>query len=125
MMGAPTGASFGREEMSRITRPPMAKKIEYPTTDGKPMAETELRMRLMMALIQTLEAFFRANPMVYVWGNLLVFYERGNKRKHLSPDVFVVRGVPGRRHHPRDNYLIWEEGMARVRHRGDLAQHAP
>src|SRR5205807_9945918 len=42
-------------------------------------------------------------------GNLLVFYERGNKRKHLAPDVFVVRGVSKWR---RLNYLIWQEKKA-------------
>ena len=41
--------------------------------------------------------------------NLLVFYEPGDKRKHVSPDVFVVRGVPKR---VRPNYLVWEEGKA-------------
>src|SRR5262249_34883048 len=40
-------------------------------------------------------------------GNLLLFYERGNKRRHVSPDVFVVKGVPKR---DRPNYLLWEEG---------------
>jgi Uma2 family endonuclease len=73
------------------------------------MAETELHMRLMIALIQTLEAFFDPDPLVYVWGNLLIFYERGDRRKHVSPDVFVVRGVPKRR---RLNYLIWREKKA-------------
>ena len=46
--------------------------------------------------------------MVYVWGNLLIFYDEGNPRKHLSPDVFVVRGVPKRP--PREHYLVWKEG---------------
>ena len=43
---------------------------------------------------------------MYVSGNLLVFYEQGNRRRHISPDVFIVRGVPN---HLLDNYLIWEE----------------
>jgi Uma2 family endonuclease len=94
--------------MSRITRPPLADDVDYPTTDGKPMAETQLHMRLMMALIEALQAFFHQRR-VYVWGNMLVFYERGNRRKHVSPDVFVVRGVSKRE---RKNYLIWEEGKA-------------
>ena len=46
---------------------------------------------------------------MYVSGNLLVFYVRGDKRRHLSPDVFVVRGVAK---HARPNYLLWEEGRA-------------
>jgi Uma2 family endonuclease len=94
--------------MSRITRPRVLddEDIDYPTSDGKPMAETDLHRILMVALIQTLEAFFRAAPLVYVSGNLLVFYHRGDRRRHVSPDVFVVRGVPKRR---RDHYLIWRE----------------
>src|SRR5206468_3192291 len=79
------------------------------TRDGRPMAETDVHLLLMFALIPTLRHFFRADPQVYVGGNLLVFYERGNKRKHVSPDVFFVRGVAK---HLRDNYLIWQEGRA-------------
>jgi Uma2 family endonuclease len=73
------------------------------------MAETEVHFLLMLTLIPTLREFFRPQPRVYVGGNMLVFYERGNKRKHVSPDVFVVRGVPSHRHHLRDHWLIWEE----------------
>jgi len=92
--------------MSRITRPPVLDDLDYPTGDGKPMAETDWHRVLMLALIQALEGFFRDDPRVYVSGNLLVFYERGDRRKHLSPDVFVVRGVPK---HRRLHYLIWAE----------------
>jgi Uma2 family endonuclease len=79
----------------------------YPTTDGKPMAETDLHRDLMVALIQALQLFYAADPMIYVSGNLLLFYERGNKRRHVSPDVFVCKGVARR---VRPNYLLWEEG---------------
>jgi len=80
---------------------------DYPTSDGRPMAETDWHRILMNALIQTLDAWYVQEPLVYVSGNLLLFYERGNKRRHVSPDVFVVKGVPKRR---RPNYLVWEEG---------------
>ncbi len=82
-------------------------EIDYPTSDGKPTAETDWRRDLMNALIQTLAAYYAADPMVHVSGNLLVFYKPGNRRRHLSPDDFVVKGVEKRR---RPNYLIWEEG---------------
>jgi Uma2 family endonuclease len=71
------------------------------------MAETDRHRELMNALIQVLKAYFAGAPRVYVSGNLLLFYEPGNKRRHVSPDVFVVRGVPN---HERLNYLVWEEG---------------
>jgi Uma2 family endonuclease len=98
--------------MSRITRPPVVDNLNYPTRDGKPMAETDVHLLLMLTLIPTLRDFFLPRPRVYVGGNMLVFYERGNKRKHVSPDVFVVPGVPNHLHHLRDNFLIWEEGKA-------------
>ena len=44
---------------------------------------------------------------MYVSGDLLLFYEQGNTRRHVSPDVFLVRGVPK---WDRPNYLTWVEG---------------
>ena len=81
-------------------------KNEYPTSDGKPMAESDIHRDLMLALIETLKWWFTDDPDVYVSGNLLVFYEKGDKRIHIAPDVFVVRGV---RKGLRPNYLLWEE----------------
>jgi signal transduction histidine kinase len=43
-----------------------------------------------------------------VSGNMFVYYEKGNRYKHLSPDVLVALGVP--KDKPRDAYFIWEEG---------------
>jgi Uma2 family endonuclease len=71
------------------------------------MAETEFHRDLMTDLIDTLKDWFAADPTAYVSGNLLLFYEEGNKRRHISPDVFVVFGVSKRK---RLNYLLWEEG---------------
>src|SRR5439155_8814108 len=45
----------------------------------------------------------------YVSGNLLLYYVPGNKRKHVAPDVFVVRGVSKQK---RLYYLLWEEGKS-------------
>jgi Uma2 family endonuclease len=81
-------------------------KNDYPTSDGKPMAETELHRALMNALIETLKWWFADDPDAYVSGNLLICYEKGNKRIHVAPDVFMVRGVPN---YIRENYLLWEE----------------
>ena len=37
---------------------------------------------------------------------MMMYYVRGDKRKHVSPDVFVSRGVPDV---VRKYYLVWEE----------------
>src|SRR5277367_603781 len=84
-------------------------EIDYPTSDGKPMAETDLHRKLMIEVIELLDGFFANRSDVYVSGNMLVFYEEGNPRKHRAPDVFVVWGVPK---HERENFKIWEEGKA-------------
>ncbi len=82
-------------------------RVIYPTSDGKPMAETDDHRGVMFDTITTLDWFFGADPTVYVSGNLLLYYVEGDKHRHVSPDVFVVRGIPK---HRRDNYLLWEEG---------------
>ena len=74
------------------------------------MAETELHLMDMIDTIQMLEDHFADQPNVYVCGNLLLYYEEGNPRKHVAPDVFVAFGVP--KEPPRENYLVWKEGKA-------------
>src|SRR5262245_39344660 len=99
----------GRMDSQRTRAPSTVLDNGYPTSDGRPMAETDLHRDLMVDLIETLKDWFAADPQTYVSGNILLFYEPGNKRRHVSPDVLVVRGVPKRQ---RDNYLAWEEGKA-------------
>jgi Uma2 family endonuclease len=79
----------------------------YPTRDGKPMGETDWHINVIIALSELLRRRYEADEFVYVGRDLLVCYEEGNRNRHLSPDVFVVRGVP---RYDRGNYLIWEEG---------------
>jgi Uma2 family endonuclease len=71
------------------------------------MAETDLHRNDMTDVIETLKDHFAPEPMIYVSGNLLLFYVEGDRRKHVSPDIFVVRGV---KNQDRENYLVWEEG---------------
>ncbi len=82
------------------------KPIEYPTSDGKPMAETDRHRIIINSLIGALDFFFIDNPLIYVSGNMLMYNVRDDKRKHVSPDVFVVKGI---RKRERLNYLLWEE----------------
>ena len=84
-----------------------APTLTYPSSDGKPMAETDRHRKLMMDFIQMFEHHFREANNIYVSGNLLIYYEEGNPRKSIAPDVFVVFGA-GKK--PRRTYLTWEEG---------------
>lgn len=80
---------------------------EYPTGDSRPVGETPLHRDNLLVSVKVLERHFARDPMVYVSGNMFVYYQRGDRRKHVSPDVFAVFGVP--RDKDRDAYFVWEE----------------
>ncbi len=84
-------------------------EIEYPSSDGKPMAETDLHRDEMFDLIAMLKERYKEQSNVYVAGNLLIYYEEGDPGSRFAPDVFVVFGVHGQR---RRVYKLWKEGTA-------------
>jgi Uma2 family endonuclease len=81
--------------------------VVYPTGDGKPVAETELHFREIIEVVMLLDAFFRDRKDVYVCGNNFIYYEEGVPSSCISPDAYVVFGVPKR---VRDSYFVWKEG---------------
>ena len=81
-------------------------EIDYPTGDGQPMAETPAHRDNLTETIATLRRRFTGRANVYISGNMFVYYVRGDRRRHVSPDVFLVEGVPGTY---RDCYKTWEE----------------
>jgi len=85
---------------------PLEKEIEYPTSDGQPMAETTLHRKVMNDLIEGLEGRYADVPDVWVGGNLFLCYERGNPAAIVAPDVLLAKGVTK---WDRPNYLLWEE----------------
>jgi Uma2 family endonuclease len=86
---------------------PFQKEIFYPESDGEPMAETEVHLDETMYLIEALRERFRADPDVYVAGDMFLYFVEGDPRSSISPDVYVVKGVPKKR---RRVYKFWEEG---------------
>jgi Uma2 family endonuclease len=71
------------------------------------MAETELHRDGMIYAIDVLSLRYAGRPDTQVSGNNFVYYVEGDRRKVVSPDVYVVFGVPKR---PRDTYMVWKEG---------------
>ena len=80
--------------------------IDYPGTDGQPMAETPAHRDVMIDAIQVLQRHFAHRPDVYVSGNMMMYYEEGEPQRCVSPDVFVAVGVEDK---ARDTYLLWRE----------------
>ena len=87
--------------------PTTVAEVFYPESDGQPMAESDVHRDLMIDLIAMLREYFHDDPQVYISGNLFLYYQEGNPRRVVAPDVFVVKGVPGGR---RRIYKLWEEG---------------
>jgi Uma2 family endonuclease len=83
------------------------REIEYPESDGKPMAETPVHMLVMWNTIQTLIDWFSDDPKVYVWGNMMLYYVKDDPKMTVSPDVFVVKGIDKQKE--RRVFKTWEE----------------
>ena len=91
---------------SRPHLPPAA--VDYPSSDGKPLAENDLQARAILYAFGALRVRYRERRSdVYVSADLLIYYEEGNPRVSVAPDVFVVFGVED---HARMSYKVWEEG---------------
>ena len=91
--------------MRRPHLPPAA--IDYPESDGKPLAENDPQLHAIHYAFGALLLRYRERPDVYVSADLLIYYEEGNPGGAVAPDVFVVFGVEDRM---RGNYKVWEEG---------------
>ena len=82
--------------------------VDYPSSDGRPVAESDHQFIPLTYAASRLRQHFRQRDDVYVAGNLLIYYEEGTQAR-VAPDVFVVLGAPRRR---RSSYLLWKEPKA-------------
>lgn len=84
--------------------------IEYPSSDGEPMAENKWQYVAMTDTVSVLENRFLDRPDVYVGGDMLMYYRMNDNATRVAPDVFVVFGVASK--HFRDSWIVWREGRA-------------
>ena len=81
----------------------------YPSSDGLPLAENDWQLEAILDAVAVLRIRYGGRPDIYVSGDLLIYYEEGNPRKSVAPDVFVVFGAAN---HKRNVYKLWEEPKA-------------
>ncbi len=86
---------------------PREQEIEYPSSDGQPMAETPQHAQVMYDLIFGLREWYEQVSDVWVAGNLFLYYEKGDTSARVAPDLLLAKGV---RKWDRPNYRVWEEG---------------
>jgi Uma2 family endonuclease len=85
----------------------ISEPIVYPETDGQPMTESDATRDYLIYCVEVLRLYFKSRQNIYVSGNLFIYYEEGNPRASVSPDVFVIFGVSNRQ---RRSYKAWQEG---------------
>ena len=85
-------------------------EIDYPESDGQPMADNTVQFHLITMITGNLEAMYRDRPDVFVAGDLLWYPVEGNNRIRRAPDAMVAFGRPKG---DRGSYLQWkEDGVA-------------
>lgn len=83
--------------------------VEFPTSDGRPVAETPLHYKRLSDLAYCLTTFFRRRADAYVGVNMLAYDDPKEPRRHLSPDIFVAFGGSSEEEREREIYKLWEE----------------
>jgi Uma2 family endonuclease len=93
--------------MSTATPLTVHDEIEYPESDGEPMAENTVQYDLITTIKGGLDVVFRDDPDVFVAGDLFWYPVKGSNTIRRAPDVLVAFGRPKG---PRRSYLQWREG---------------
>ena len=82
------------------------KKICYPESDGKPMADNTKQFNWIVKIKEGFELLFENNPDVFVAGDLLWYPVQGNNKIRVAPDTMIVFGRPKG---DRGSYRSWDE----------------
>ena len=83
--------------------------VDYPSSDDRPLAESDFQLEPIVYALTTLRTHFHPAARAYVASDMFLYYEEGNSRAVVAPDVFVVVGAPV---HKRMSYKLWEEPKA-------------
>ena len=84
--------------------------IEYPSSDGEPMAENDWQFVALTYTVSALRVYFRQRTDVYAAGDMFVYYRRNDPAACVAPDVYVVIGANGNQR--RHSWFVWREGKA-------------
>jgi Uma2 family endonuclease len=88
--------------------PDMVNGIYYPSSDGEPLAETQLHVDAIFQLKEYLDDRYAGRPDVFVGCDQFWYWEEGNTDARCAPDVFVAFGVVPR-DGPRRSFMSWLE----------------
>ena len=80
-------------------------EIEYPSSDGEPVAESGFQLIPLVYAFDALRRRYAGRQDVFVAADLLIYYKEGSLTS-VAPDVFVVMGAAN---HLRHSYQLWKE----------------
>jgi Uma2 family endonuclease len=92
--------------MVQQLQPDALATLDYPDSDGQPMADNTKQFRWIVVIKENLELLFASDPQVFVAGDLLWYPVEGNNTIRQAPDAMVVVGRPKG---DRGSYRQWEE----------------
>ena len=87
--------------------------VHYPDSDDEPLPDGRYQEPYFTEIVGTVREHFRDRPDVEVSGNTFIYYEEGNPRRFISPDLHVTLGVTAEGFASmdyRNTYLVWEIG---------------
>ena len=84
----------------------------YPFEDDEPMAATEFHGLQIATFFHQLSVYFHVDPHIHVGIDSFIYYQEGDIRKVVAPDIFVVFGVD--KYPLRRSFYTWAEGTAPV-----------
>jgi Uma2 family endonuclease len=96
--------SEGKRMVTQLQSQP---EVDYPESDGQPMADNTEQFRWIVVIQQNLEWLFADDPNVFVAGDLLWYPVEGRNNLCNAPDVMVAIGRPKGK---RGSYQQWKEG---------------
>ena len=99
--------NVGDAHVSTVATPIADIDIEYPESDGLPIADNTKQFRCITTIKDGLDAVFEDVPDVFVAGDLLWYPVKGNNKIRTAPDIMVVFGRPKG---DRGSYIQHREG---------------
>ncbi|WP_445634893.1 Putative restriction endonuclease domain-containing protein [Nostoc sp. DSM 114161] len=93
------------------SQPDISKDVIFPPSDlwsDEPPLESELHLRQIILLLQSLEWLWQDRNDFYAAGNLTIYYSPHQKKSEYfrGPDLFVVLGTERK---ARKSWVVWEE----------------
>ncbi len=87
--------------------------VHYPDSDDEPLPDGRYQEPYFSEIVGTVREHFSDRPDVEVSGNTFIYYEEGNPRRFISPDLHVTLDVTAEGFASmdyRNTYLVWEIG---------------